>query len=387
MTNKGRNIDVARRDDRRAGVFERCEVIAVYPHVSPAPGDVTYNCVDLQLMDRPRDCKNNVIKRYDVPVAQWDHGKFRGTQWTPRVGDLVIIAWLTADEPMVLCTLPAHEQEPVCRSEADDQQQEIVHKIAPHENPTMDENGNFTIFPSPKHPDCYKYWPKTRDSITVFDCAVGHNKPSCCKDAPCTCLDDHQASTCFKNFSEISPTTIDKPWRFKFLHHVGSYWYFDDDAVWRICGKKSAVELGFIHHYTNGKMEINSPVEALVKAPLITLDGDVVITGDLRIEGNNAIIGACAHGACSCLGGGGGGTSGTCTGTGEANQAVAHGMVDNLGNACSPSSIVPTCQGGGSCVVTGCDDIYFYVTCTAGEVVDWVCSAPEDGWGNWAPCF
>lgn len=387
MSVKGRNVDMARRDDRRFGIFERSEVIDVKPHVSPSPGDQYYNCVDVQLIDRPLDANHEIIKRCDVPVAQWDHGKFRGTPWTPRIGDMVIIAWLSNDAPVVLFTFPANEQEPVCRSQADDQQQEIVHKIAPHEPPVQDENGNYTIFPNPKHPDCYKWWPKTRDSITIYDCVNGHNCASCCNSAPCNSLDDHQASTCFKNFSDISPTQIDLPWRFKFLHHCGSYWYFDDDAVWRIAGKKNSAELGFIHHYTTGKMEINSPVENLIKAPLITLDGDVVITGDLRIEGNNAIAGACAHGACSCLGGGAGGTSGTCEGTGQANQAVAHGVTDSVGNACSPSCVTPVCRGAGSCTITGCDDTNFYVTCTAGEIVDWSCSPPKDGWGDWAPCF
>jgi phage baseplate assembly protein gpV len=384
VNSRDRNIDSSRREDSRKGQIDRCEVINVRPHVAPYPDDKDFNTVDVQLIDRPMgaDGKYVTIERCKINVMQSEHGLFQGHPWTPRIGDLVMVYWISEREAMVLCSIVSVQQEPICRSQADQNHQEWVHKLSPWRAPIQcADTKSFIIFPPPQHPDCFKWWPKTRDSIWIFDCLEGHNKASCCAAAPCNSLDDHLSSTCFKHFSDISPTTIDKQWRFKFLHHCGSYWYFDDDSVWRIEGKKNGNSLGYIHHYTDGKILIDSPVEVKITAPAIILDGDVEITGDNKIDG------ACAHGSCSCMGGGAGGTSGTCTGTGQANQAIAHGMTDNLGTACSPSSVTGTCRGGGSCSITGCDDTYFYALITQDETVDWSCTPPKDGWGDWAPCF
>lgn len=332
----------------------------VHPHVNVAPDDQHFNHVDLNLCERTVPSSGEPVIRRDVPVMQRLHGKFQGTPWTPRRGDMVIVAWLNDDEPLVIGEIPSQEQEPVCRSMADGEQQEIVNKLCPHEDPELCElTKRFIHFPDPKHPDCFKWWPKTRDSIYIFNCAEGHASAKCDAQTPCNCLDDHVSSTCFKNFSDSSPTAIDKPLRFKFLHHCGSYWYFDDDAVWRIAGKKSK-ELGFIHHYANGKVEINSPVEVLIKAPTITLDGNTHITE------NNLINGECTHGACSCDGVGGSGI-----GTGS-QQQIEHGLVDIEDNPVVPSEVSCFCTGsGGTCTVDYCDDVYIYITCTSGVTYKW----------------
>lgn len=294
---RDRNIDSSRREDSRKGQVDRCEVINVRPHVAPYPADKDFNTVDVQLIDRPRIAGAPLtIKYVKLNSLQREHGRFQGNPWNARIGDMIYVYWLAEREALVLGACTSVEQEPVCRSQADDQQQEYVFKLCPWEEPGKNADGNYVEFPPPKHPDCFKWWPKTRDSIWIFDCLEGHNCPSCDASAPCNGLDDHQNSTCFKNFSEISPTALDKPWRFKFLHHCGSYWYFDDDAVWRIVGKKSGSELGFIHHYADGKLLIQSPVEIRLKAPAIVLDGDVQITGSNEIEGS------CTHGLCSCNG-------------------------------------------------------------------------------------
>ena len=291
---RDRSIDSARREDSRKGQVDRCEVVNVRPHVAPYPDDKDFNTVDVQLIDRPRiNGKPLHIKYVKLNSLQRYHGKFQGEPWTPRIGDMIYVYWLAEREALVLGLCTSVEQEPVCRSQADAHHQEYVFKLCPWEEPKTNDDKNYVEFPDPKHPECYKWWPKTRDSLWIFDCLEGHNTPSCCGQA-CNSLDDHQSSTCFKNFSDISPTTIDKAWRFKFLHHCGSYWWFDDDGQWRICGASGGKELGFIHHYADGKIEINSPVEVLIKAPKITLDGDVEITG------NNLIDGGCTHGPCSC---------------------------------------------------------------------------------------
>jgi len=354
---RDRNIDSSRREDSRKGQVDRCEIVNVRPHVRPYPDDKDFNTADVQLIDRPRIRGEPLtIKYVKLNSLQREHGKFQGHPWNARIGDMVYIYWLAEREALVLGTCTSVEQEPVCRSQADDQQQEYVFKLCPCEEPGKNADGNYVIFPNPKHPDCYKWWPKTRDSIWIFDCLEGHNTPSCCAQAPCNGLDDHQSSTCFKNFSDISPTTIDKQWRFKFLHHCGSYWYFDDDAVWRIAGKKSGQELGFIHHYADGKIEVNSPVEVKIKAPSIILDGDVEITK------NNKIDGACDHGACSCTGDARVGQS---TGTGE-QQAIAHGC-GAPPDQCSAFCTSP----GGSCSVDYADDTFLYIVCTAGVNFTW----------------
>jgi len=358
---RDRNIDSSRREDSRKGQVDRCEVINVRPHVAPYPADKDFNTVDVQLIDRPRIAGETLtIKYVKLNSLQREHGLFQGHPWNARIGDMIYVYWLAEREALVLGTCTSVEQEPVCRSQSDDQQQEYVFKLCPWEEPGKNADGNYVIFPPPKHPDCYKWWPKTRDSIWIFDCLEGHNKPSCCAQAPCDSLDDHQSSTCFKNFSEASPTAVDKPWRFRFLHHCGSYWYFDDDAVWRIAGKKSGSELGFIHHYADGKLLMQSPIEIRLKAPTIIFDGDVQITG------SNEIAGSCAHASCSCDGSGGSGI-----GTGS-QELIAHGLVDENGDPAVPGECSAFCTGsGGACSVIYCDDTYICITCTSGVSYRW----------------
>jgi hypothetical protein len=67
------------------------------------------------------------------------------------------------------------------------------------------------------------------------------------------------------------------------------------DFAWQI---KDFVQNVYAQALKNGKIEINSPTEVLVKAPLITLDGDVVVTGNLQVPTIN--VGSCSHGSCSC---------------------------------------------------------------------------------------
>jgi len=325
---RDRNVDSSRREDSRKGQIDRCEIINVRPHVKPYPEDKDFNTVDVQLVDRPmqEDGTFATIERIKINCMQREHGLFQGNPWNPRIGDLVLIYWISEKEAMVLCSIASVDQEPICRSLANQNHQEYVHKLSPWEQPIQcADTKNYIIFPPPKHPDCFKWWPvqadgKTLclDSIRIFDCLEGHNCANCGADAPCNGLDDHQSSTCFKNFSQFSPTTIDKQWRFKFLHHCGSYWYFDDDAVWRIAGKKSGQELGFIHHYADGSIKIASCVgtsekvtvyvgpdghcwlrnavadayveifpdgQMKIKSPRVVLEGNLEITGDLTVNG------------------------------------------------------------------------------------------------------
>jgi len=129
---------------------------------------------------------------------------------------------------------------------------------------------------------------------------------------------------------------------------------------------------------------ITADEEIHQETPLVHMTGNCKIDGNLEVS--SITVGSCSHGACSCLGGGAGGTSGSCTATGS-QQAIAHSMVTNTGTACCPSSISTTCSDGGSCTINGCDDTNIYLTATAGCTVDWSCTAADDGWGDWEPCF
>ena len=354
---RDRNIDSSRREDSRVGTVDRCEVIRVYPHVAPlASGDKNFNTVDLQLIDRPYEDDGSlpIIERAEVNTIQHDHGRFQGRPFNYRVGDLVLVYWLSERRGIILGALPTDEQEPVCRSQADSDHQEFVFKLCPWEAPHQDPiTKSFTEFPDPKHPECYKWWPKTRDSLHIFDCLEGHNTPSCCAQA-CNSLDDHQSSTCFKNFSELSPTTVDLPRRFKFLHHSKSAWWFDEDGLWRVEGRVAGILKGFIQHSQNGKIEVNSPTETVLKAPIITLDGEVTITG------------TCHHQACSCDG-----VGGSATGSGG-EQQILHGLVDENDNPLVPGECSAFCTGpGGTCSINHCDDKYIYITCTNGVTYKW----------------
>jgi hypothetical protein len=215
---------------------------------------------------------------------------------------MIYVYWLAEREALVLGLCTSVEQEPVCRSQADAHHQEYVFKLCPWEEPKTNQDGNYVEFPNPKHPECYKWWPKTRDSLWIFDCLEGHNTPSCCAQAPCNSLDDHQSSTCFKNFSDISPTTIDLPRRFKFLHRCGSFWYYDDDGTIHIAGKVSGNIKNRQIFYPSGKILLENVVDSC--DVVLDDDGDIKLNPakTVYIDGDLNISGFCTHGGCSCEG-------------------------------------------------------------------------------------
>lgn len=368
---RDRNIDSSRREDSRKGQVDRCEVINVRPHVAPYPEDKDFNTVDVQLIDRPRiNGKPLHIKYVKLNSLQREHGRFQGNPWNARIGDMIYVYWLAEREALVLGTCTSVEQEPVCRSQADAHHQEYVFKLSPWEEPKTNQDGNYVEFPNPKHPDCYKWWPKTRDSIWIFDCLEGHNCASCDAQAPCNGLDDHLNSTCFKHFSDISPTTVDEPWRFKFLHHCGSFWWFDEDAQWRIEGNNGGT-LGWIHHYSDGKIKIHSPTEIELEAPKITLNAALT-----EETGNNLVDGSCTHNACSCPCGGG------CGGEPNATQLSLDQIIslakesikqDATTSACS-SAVKNTCTSGGQVVTCG-GSICCSGAGSAGQAIDSLCTS------------
>jgi len=247
LNTRDRNIDSSKREDSRIGYVDRCEVTYVWPHVRPYPQDKNFNVVDVMVINRPpSESENKIIKFVKLNCLQQMHGKFQGCPWNPRIGDMIFIYWLAKREALVLGSCASIEQEPVCRSQADDQQQEFVFKLCPWEEPKKNRaiDGNYVEFPNPKHPVCVKWWPKTRDSIVIFDCKNGHDRAQCDQCAPCNWLDDLIARTWFKSFTDISNTEYDLPWRFKFHHNSGSVAIFDQDGTIHIENKTSCKTCG-----------------------------------------------------------------------------------------------------------------------------------------------
>lgn len=251
MNPRDRGLDNARRDDLRAGTLDVVEVVDVFPHVRPYPDDQDFNVVSVRLISRWA-AADREIERVRLLPAQRFYGHFQGESWTPRIGDNVLVYWLKDQEGLVLFSVPSYQQEPICRSQADREHQEFVFKLCPWEEPTefpssfaveltKDSEGewtetrnelrNYQYFPPPKNPICFKWWPKTRDWITIYDCLNGDRRPQCDRCAPCNSLDDIIARTYFKNFSDISPTSIDLPWRYKFHHNSGSVDIWDNDGT------------------------------------------------------------------------------------------------------------------------------------------------------------
>lgn len=249
---RDRNIDSSRREDSRKGKVDRCEVISVRPHVKPYPTDKDFNTVDVQLIDRPRiDGQAMTIRYVKLNSLQRWHGQLQGSPWNARIGDMIYVYWLSEREALVLGTCTSIEQEPVCRSCANDKHQERVEKLCVWEEPGKNDDGNYTIFPKPKHPICTKWWPVCQDGETirrdwlqVWDCKNGHDRPECDQQAPCNKPDDIKQRTWWKYLSDVSDTSIDLPWRVKFHHNSESVFLFDNDKTIHLANKKSCTTCG-----------------------------------------------------------------------------------------------------------------------------------------------
>lgn len=310
MNTRDRAIDNARRDDQRAGTWEYCEVTWVYPHITPS--DVDFNVVDLQLIDRVTGELGDTVQRARINCAQRRHGYLHGEPWTPQIGDAVLVAWIKDREGVVIATIPTCEQEPVCRSDANDQHQSIVRKTCSWPGlPEQDENGNYVVFPMPQHPDCFKRWPvgsceecgggeekQYGDTVYVFDCPNGHARPYCDSEAPCTCIDDiHACATYFKYHSAVSPTENELPYRFKFHHHCGSIFYFDEDGTIHLeniiseCASQ-ATRQGQIHFEPTGTIWMRSEPEtekaAMVR--VVSLDDSDTVRVEMIDETTGAYV-------------------------------------------------------------------------------------------------
>lgn len=312
---RDRNIDSSRRDDQRAGTIDICVVTHVYPHVHPWPDDVNFNLVDVQLIDRVRDKTSSVapvVPRIHLKTLLHYHSWLQGEVWNPRIGDAVVVYWIKNREGLVLGQTQTVQQEPVCRSQADDKHQEIVKKTCSWPGyPEVNPDGDFVAYPPPQHPDCFKRWPvgsceecgggeekQYGDTVYVFDCPNGHARPYCDSEAPCTCIDDiHACATYFKYHSAVSPTENELPYRFKFHHHCGSIFYFDEDGTIHLeniiyeCASQ-ATRQGQIHFEPTGTIWMRSEPEtekaAMVR--VVSLDDSDTVRVEMIDETTGAYV-------------------------------------------------------------------------------------------------
>jgi hypothetical protein len=290
-------------------------------------------------------------------------------------------------------------------------------------------------------PVCFNYFDKTRDVMAVFECKKGKAEPDCklcelngdgsgegpdhikCENEPCSGTLPAM-NTWLKILSSDYEGSYDIARRFKLHWSCGSLFCTDskcgndEGRIWleamkahvhrahihfRAQGTSVGANLSLRSDYTNaahielygvgdplkGKIlikncdignyiDVMETDEVKVHAALIDLEGNVEITGNLVIDGS------ISHGAdLSCDSAGGAVISSTGTG---AQQTIAHGVQNNLAQPCRPGCVTPVCSGG-TCTINSCDQTNIYVTCTGGIPFKVICTAPEDGWGDWKPCF
>jgi hypothetical protein len=267
-------------------------------------------------------------------------------------------------------------------------------------------------------PVCFSYFDKTRDTMFVFECRKGKDTPDCnlctlngdnsgegpdhikCESG---CADASPAANIWLKFlGNDYEGTDDIKLRTKYHHSCGSLLCFDglttgynEGRIWleamkghvhrshihfRAQGAATGANLSLRSDYTNAAhielfgvgdpkkgriwlsnedignyIDIEEIDEIKVHAALIVLDGDVEITGNLVIDGNNTIQGKCTHGSCSCPCGGGCGESPVVpalTLKDMANLAKAAIAQDATDTACT-NAIQRGCTSGGQAVTSG----------------------------------
>jgi hypothetical protein len=172
-------------------------------------------------------------------------GKWYGSPYTPRVGDIVLVLFLMNQKPIILGTVNSDHQgnDPVCRAPFDpysndvDARYDEVCKLCQWEEMDFNEFQEAYNYKKGKKPTCDKWYHKSRDWIKIFECKVGHERP--CED--CTSLDaimhsgTYGAHTFFKHFSsgEAPGEQISfemPPWTDWYHHHCGSQFWFKDSG-------------------------------------------------------------------------------------------------------------------------------------------------------------
>ncbi|MCX8207524.1 MAG: hypothetical protein N3G75_06795 [Methanothrix sp.] len=316
--------DTIRRELNTLLRIEIGQVENVYWHKTD--GDYDYNVVDVRIRDYRAGHSKELIRRR-IPVLQREGGRWQGTPWTPKIGDLVVVLFYQNEKAVVLGTLPNWEQPPLCRPGArgfDDD----VRKLAQWQQPSKDGLGQYIVFPPPRKPYCEKWWGKDRSRIFVLECPLGDSDPTCQ-----TCDDIDKISDCSKSIKIYSSEHEEHPDRVRINHNTGSFIQFERDGSILIKNATSCSSpQGRIRFHPSGTIEIVSeegdsagsiitvysdddgdiacemrhrPTGALVriyKSGQILLRGDTIVDGNITVTGSGSVVGAFTHGDGPCCG-------------------------------------------------------------------------------------
>ena len=259
MNVRDRSNNNAKKEDRKIGRSEVCQILDMMPHKAPSPGDRNYNVVTGLVKRRMQPFSPNGTEKIihaRLVCMQRFHGKFQGETWEPRIGDLVYVTWIYENTGLVIGIVPTNEQEPVCRPAATRENPDYIFKRCKFKMPGKIGNmEDYVVFPNPEHPDCFHWFHKTRDSVYVWDCPHGHADPSC---KLCDKPDFIKSGTYWKYLSDEYDGEDDKPRRVKFHHHCGSLVILDDDGVIHIENRVAEDPRAHITLYPDASVVIRS---------------------------------------------------------------------------------------------------------------------------------
>ncbi|HOK59164.1 MAG TPA: hypothetical protein PK659_10430 [Methanothrix sp.] len=352
MNVRNRTYDNAARNDASdIGRLHVYQVLDVEPHVEPYPADKKWNYVTMLLKHRIPALKpqDEYIVRKRVLCLQRYSGKYQGEMWTPRIGDMILVAHPYDDMPIVLGTIPNLEQEPLCRPNSTRYCYDYVHKRAQWEPPerTVGDLPDFTWFPDPKMPDCHKWWHDSLDEVWCYECPLGHQKPDC---SECDNIDKIQGCTYLKYFGRRTFSRLEPQYRVKFHHRCGSMFWFDDDGriqlenrvredprshmvfwpdgdielhtspydhigarailrghysqrVGEIVLENLEIPNCYIRIWPHGLIELRHGETAIeVHKDGVVVRGGLTVTGNLSVSGSGSVAGAFSHGDGPCCG-------------------------------------------------------------------------------------
>lgn len=240
--------------------FEICAVDRVRWHKSPWPGDRDMNVCDVVIRDRAdreSDREDIDYVRYRcVPLQQYT-GRFFGTPWTPRRGDLVKVWFYQRRKGIILGTVSSYGNEPVCRPDPYTLREKIC-QYRPHiQDSNLDFPDKTYQYPDGRKPTCLNWHhgpcngdftddrkePTVgRDWWQVWDyCQQGDRDPTC-KD--CTDIDypQRKMNTWRKVYSRNTLSCESPNARLEDHVACGSYHRFESE-----CGQSKEYSEGIGH--------------------------------------------------------------------------------------------------------------------------------------------
>lgn len=216
MTNlNNRLFDQVVRYIMRSLRFEICVVDRVRWHKSPWPGCKDFNVCDVVIRDRAlEDDDPKDYVRYRCTSLNGLVGRFFGSPWTPRRGDVVKVWFYQKRKGIILGTEPSFGNEPVCRPDPYTIREKIC-QYRPHtQTETLDFPDKKYPYPEGKKPTCQNWHhgpcngDKTdderepllgRDWWQVYDfCQQGDEDPTCQH-----CLDIDYPARCKNTWRKV----------------------------------------------------------------------------------------------------------------------------------------------------------------------------------------